>query len=89
MTHTPGPWTARESKLSRDGNLWFVEQQFIPGTIGRVAEVYRSDNARLIASAPDLLAACKLIASFAVAWQPLSVGDIQEVTKAIAKAEAQ
>ena len=44
-------------------------------------------NARLIAAAPDLLEACKMVASFAVSWQPLSVGDIQEVIKAIAKAE--
>ncbi len=41
----------------------------------------------LIAAAPDLLAACKLVASYAVAWQPLSAGDIRVMTDAIAKAE--
>jgi len=44
-------------------------------------------NARLMAAAPDLLAAAKLIASFAVSWQPLTPGDIKELTNAIAKAE--
>lgn len=44
-------------------------------------------NAHLISAAPDLLAACTMVASFAVAGEPLSVGDIQEVLNAIAKAE--
>ena len=44
-------------------------------------------NARLIAAAPELLAACKSIAAMAVSWQPLSNGDISDVLKAIAKAE--
>jgi hypothetical protein len=55
---TPGPWTARESSLSRDGNLWFIEWDNEPASAtARVAEVYRPPNARLIAAAPDLLAA--------------------------------
>lgn len=35
----------------------------------------------------ELLAAAKTIASFAVSWQPLTPGDIKELTDAIAKAE--
>jgi len=34
-----------------------------------------------------LLSAAKLIESFAVAWEPLTPGDITELTAAIAKAE--
>jgi uncharacterized Zn finger protein (UPF0148 family) len=47
----------------------------------------RQARARLMAAAPDLLAAAKLVASFAQSWRPLSPGDIQELTRAIAKAE--
>lgn len=42
---------------------------------------------RLVAAAPDLLRAAKLVASFAMSWQPLTPGDIKELTNAIAKAE--
>lgn len=45
------------------------------------------DNARLIAAAPELLAACKMVASFAQSWQPLTPGDIRIMLDAIAKAE--
>jgi len=43
-------------------------------------------NARLIAAAPELLRACQMVAEIAVAWQPLTPGDITEVKAAIAKA---
>jgi hypothetical protein len=38
-------------------------------------------------AARDLLAACKQIADMAVHGEPLSIGDIQDVLRAIAKAE--
>ena len=41
----------------------------------------------LIAAAPRLLAAAKTIASFAQSWQPLTPGDIKELTDAIREAE--
>lgn len=44
-------------------------------------------DAYLIAAAPDLLAACKMVEAMAVHGEPLSVGDIAEVRAAIAKAE--
>lgn len=51
------------------------------------ANAQMAANAQLIAAAPELLAAAKLIASFAVSWEPLSPGDIRQLTAAIAKAE--
>lgn len=44
-------------------------------------------DARLIAAAPELLRACKMVAEMAVHWEPLTPGDIAEVKAAIAKAE--
>jgi hypothetical protein len=55
--HTPGPWTVREG----DGNyLWEVAGKTPRGkdrVICRPAGSDRQANARLIAAAPDLLAA--------------------------------
>lgn len=58
-------------------------------------DAYRGDplavellaNARLIAAAPALLEACKMVVAMAVSWQPLTPGDIIEVKAAIDKAE--
>lgn len=44
-------------------------------------------DAYLIAGAPALLRAAKLISGFAVSWEPLTPGDIAELNAAIAKAE--
>lgn len=56
MTHIPGPWTASET----NEDVWAIES----GDEERIAEVYSAfpDDARLIAAAPDLLAALKRIA---------------------------
>jgi hypothetical protein len=54
---------------------------------GRFDKVEDAANMRLIAAAPDLLGACKMVAEMAVGWQPLTPGDIAEVRAAIAKAE--
>ncbi len=58
--HTPGPWAAETGYvMARHGDLTtFVAD------CGRNAEVCAA-NARLIAAAPDLLAACKLLADYA------------------------
>lgn len=55
-THTPGPW-----HITDEGSQ-IVIQTFAPHPIGTLARVYRTDkrahsDARLIAAAPDLLAA--------------------------------
>lgn len=82
--HTPGPWVWKA-----DGGIYSAA----PNTLTRfVATVYHYSpeivpNARLIAAAPDLLAACKMVADMAVGWGALTPGDIAEVKAAIAKAE--
>lgn len=92
--HTPGPWNIRRAQFPVDGEYDYA----IYSDVDRVlAEVFgragqnifppAEANARLIAAAPDLLAAAKLIASFAVSWEPLTPGDIRMLTDAIAKAE--
>jgi len=57
--HTPGPWTAEwhlETRHPKDHPQWHVEDG-----LDCVADVYGGGaNARLIAAAPDLLAALKL-----------------------------
>jgi len=45
-------------------------------------------GARAIEHLDELLKAAKFVASFAKSWEPLSPGDIRELTEAIAKAEA-
>lgn len=96
LSHTPGPWRVMPGQMifSGDsmrvcdirgwGHLTGSGAMNLPSD---QAAVIQDANARLIAAAPDLLAACKMIASFAVSWQPLTPGDIRIVTEAIAKAE--
>ena len=81
---TPGPWEASSPGMdyivtASDG------RKFIVGDA--VYHPENEANARLIAAAPDLLRACKMVADMAVSWQPLTPGDIAEVKAAIAKAE--
>ena len=62
MTHTPGPWTAFQDKMRR---------RTIGTATGRICDMWGQDpaffteedssNARLIASAPDLLAALTVL----------------------------
>lgn len=61
MSHTPGPWMCNRDAFHQEGQeRWFV------GTVDGSRYVATCDatkgnkaNARLIAAAPDLLAACK------------------------------
>jgi len=60
MRHTDGPWWA--CPPDEDSENWEIEDGY-----GHTATVYGDDepaaaNARLMASAPDLLAACKALA---------------------------
>lgn len=63
-SHTPGPWTATDTPPFRiraegEGMSVAVAFQFRDGAPDRdIAQV--NANARLIAAAPDLLAACQL-----------------------------
>ena len=62
MTHTHGPWKLSKSGLSVESE----QREGIASTgtpNGTIELSERQANARLIAAAPDLLAACKLIVS--------------------------
>jgi hypothetical protein len=84
--HTPGPWKA--SALAGDTELSWVETEREYRSIASLIRYPEMEaNARLIAAAPELLAACKMVASFAQSWQPLTPGDIRVMLDAIAKAE--
>jgi hypothetical protein len=99
--HTPGPWKVCQLGGEKGWHVYFeLGRGTAPGfsctadlfakaiaTAADYGDEARA-NARLIAAAPDLLAAAKVIASFAVSWEPLTPGDIRQLTDAIAKAEA-
>ena len=95
--HTPGPWGYREKAGDREVRLlrthWEVGH---PGGKG-VAVVFGDDdaNARLIAAAPDLLRACRMIAeAAATSGTEERFGEavsefLGEVQAAVAKAEGE
>lgn len=92
--HTPGPWEWRNNKYGElrlfgpdNATVIGVDDQCSTTKNEAHVATWNDADARLIAAAPDLLAACKLIAAMAVGWEPLTPGDIAEVTAAIAKAE--
>ncbi len=85
-THTPGPWELRGSRLVTDSQGVLIAENIganYPGT--------PEANARLIAAAPDLLAACKRM-SEALRNAPHETqnayqGILTDIDNAIAKAE--
>jgi hypothetical protein len=86
--HTPGPWqvTAR-GRIAGDGHL------LVMCDTGYVSPAEEAANARLIAAAPDLLAACRAAeARYAAMW---GVGggktgaERDQIRAAIAKATGQ
>ena len=90
MEHTPGPWEVtnsvkdrREFVISAQGGMWDLYK------IAKVKSALKTDldiskaNARLIAAAPDLLKACKLVRK----TYPNSLWIHEMVDKAIKKAE--
>lgn len=78
--HTPGPW-----RLSTVGAVPHAEITSDSGSIALVAlgRKESQENARLIAAAPDLLAACELAL---YAFETRAVIDWGELERAIAKA---
>lgn len=98
--HTPGPWTDESGDGSKwgvfdaDGRAVALAQQIV-SLRADVYQAERTANARLIAAAPDLLAACK---SFVEYEKAMDSGDhvggmlaysqfSREAREAIAKAE--
>ena len=68
--HTPGPWMF-DATLKGDGS--FGGSYIVSNNAKRtwpLAEVYREDNARLIAAAPELLEALKEIAELNTMYPP-------------------
>ena len=60
--HTPGPWTISDRDSVGD-NIFGPNNERIANTYGLFEEKWAA-NARLIAAAPDLLAACKAAMDF-------------------------
>lgn len=57
-THTPGPWAIQKGSA----HPWVVEcATTIPGILGAVCKVDYQPNAALIAAAPDMLAALRMV----------------------------
>jgi hypothetical protein len=94
---TPGPWHAVETGDGSKPRYWIVQD---PATwVNRVAAVPDYDhcdavaNARLIAAAPDLLAALEEVSQWIEGWSPNFTQDDEwpatnaRIRAAIAKAE--
>jgi len=86
MTHTkatPGPWRYQRSGYgSKNADFDIVNEAG-----GRIASTPYADKARLIAAAPDLLAACKMIAAnHARAGGAISEAQLDWVRAALARA---
>ena len=76
--HTPGPW--RIGQLDALGGIPIVAPTpaYIVATVYVTEDVNEHANARLVASAPDLLAACQ----FLVAAEPGSLAEAHAKAKA-------
>ena len=108
-THTPGPWKVTEEYVPSTGPHVYVEAE--PDSFGSavtIAEVIEDPfkntqpaNARLIAAAPELLAALQTAQRTIRTWHGMGMGaheaqawalyqaspEMQQITAAIAKAE--
>jgi hypothetical protein len=91
--HTPGPWKANaiaKGRIIGDASAQGAEKIQINNSNATVATVYRPSDARLIAAAPDLLKALKLLLCY---YQPnrseqpvFMKGDTDFARAALAKA---
>ena len=78
--HTPGPWTIQEQA---DGHLGIYQTHALVATIRHKPE--ESANARLIAAAPDLLAALEACLPIVDAHRRYALGE-GDVTAMTARA---
>lgn len=62
--HTPGPWQMRSQRIQRAATVEAPGRTPICVTTGVESKVTHEANARLIAAAPDLLAALEAVAEF-------------------------
>lgn len=78
MPHTPGPWEQRDTPGYNDTEIWAGKMP--------VAKVRDGDyDSRLIAAAPDMLAALEAVANWTSSHQSV----FEQVRAAIAKATDQ
>lgn len=98
--HTPGPWSARLrhgqsiriGDTDFDGDVWQIDapdwmyMAAVATSCGTNDEGSEA-NARLIAAAPELLAACREFVRKVEAGAARSTRSYQQMTAAIAKAE--
>lgn len=83
--HTPGPWNLQIVPWGEDFDLKIVSKGVVLATMNKTALENNADaNARLIAAAPELLAAC----IEALDWT-LCTEVREQLTAAIAKARAE
>jgi len=91
-THTPGPWTAILDRDRDDEDTWYV----LTEKEAAIAVGLYGPDARLIAAAPELLAACKALVEAGGNSTSLKLGSEQlqrfvsawgDMRAAIAKAE--
>jgi hypothetical protein len=68
VTHTPGPWTVGRPDYAADGVAYVAARNEWSTVPREIAVIYRAEaqqeNARLIAAAPDLLAALDTACEF-------------------------
>jgi hypothetical protein len=83
--HTPGPWRASSAKTLTDRG-WYVDHVSDPtlGKLDLICDNARPEDARLIAAAPDLLAALQHVLQ--VLNHPIVRDAIEQARAAIAKA---
>ena len=93
MSHTPGPWHYGMAHWGRyqisDGSRNIGELSSYAGLGGRETELNAEQeaNAKLIAAAPDLLAACEEFVAKVERGEAKSVRSYQQMKLAIAKAK--
>ena len=93
MTHTPGPWEIRRVGIAKDlPVVTSAEHDVCEMRYNTNGRLRLENNARLIAAAPELLAALKGLTRALDGVQPsgpvyLSITEIDAIRAAISKAE--
>jgi hypothetical protein len=89
--HTPGPWTAEnfDAEIDPDGGgeVWSVWKDSNGSGAEIAARICEAANARLIAAAPDLLEAARLVVNYHALDDEISA-PVRALHSAISKAEA-
>ena len=85
--HTPGPWTAEPPSEREYRRCWSIWPTDASGHVAHITQSSRDEsNARLIAAAPELLDALRLVLAHDGA---LTGADWTAIRAAIAKAEGE